>query len=297
MSSNNDSARAGLATWYTGRALRLRRSRRWLRGAEASIAIGVFIIGGMMLAAVFAGALAPADPLHQDLANPLAPPGADGHLLGTDPLGRDVLSRLLYAARTDLFVAIGAVLLPFVIGVTIGTIAGYRGGIVDSVVVGVVNVVFAFPVLVLMLALVFILGPGIPTMIAAVTVVSWVAYARLARDLVRRERSMEYVLAARVSGLPTWRILSRHVLRNIIAQPVTFAMSDAVAIILFITALGFLGLGVPPPAPDWGTMIAEAQPYFTSHWWLAVFPGLAICAAGLGLSLIADGLSQKWNAQ
>ena len=176
---------------------------------------------------------------------------------------------------------IGAVARPLTIGVTIGTIAGYRGGIVDRVVVGVVDVIFAFPVLVLLIALVFILGPGIPSIIVAVTLVSWVSYARLARDLVRRERTAEYVLAARVSGLPTWRILANHILRNVIAQPVTYAMSDAVGIILFITALGFLGLGVPPPAPDWGTMIA----------------GLAICAAGLGLSLIADGLSQKWNAR
>lgn len=293
MTISSSLSRTGVASWYERRS----RRRRSPRGADASLAIGLAIIGVMMLAALLAGVLSPADPVRQDIPNALAPPGTDGHLLGTDALGRDVLTRLLYAARTDLFVALGAVLLPLVIGVAVGTIAGYLGGIVDRVVTGVVNVVFAFPVLVLLIALVFILGPGIPTIIVAVTLVSWVSYARLARDLVRRERSMEYVLAAKVSGLPTRRILGRHILRNIIAQPVTFAMSDAVAIILFITALGFLGLGVPPPAPDWGTMIADAQPYFTTHWWLAVFPGLAICAAGLGLSLIADGLSQKWNAQ
>ncbi|WP_053204104.1 ABC transporter permease [Jiangella muralis] len=293
MSISSSLSRTGVAAWYERRS----RRRRSSRGADASLAIGVAIIGIMMLAALLAGVLSPADPIRQDIPNALAPPGTDGHPLGTDALGRDVLTRMLYAARTDLFVAVGAVLLPLAIGVAVGTIAGYRGGIVDRVVTGVVNVVFAFPVMVLLIALVFILGPGIPTIIVAVTLVSWVSYARLARDLVRRERSMDYVLAAKVSGLPTRRILGRHILRNIIAQPVTFAMSDAVAIILFITALGFLGLGVPPPAPDWGTMIADAQPYFTTHWWLAVFPGLAICAAGLGLSLIADGLSQKWNAQ
>jgi peptide/nickel transport system permease protein len=293
VSISSSLSRTGVTAWQERRS----RRRRSPRGADASLAIGVAIVGVMMLAALLAGVLSPADPIRQDIPNALVPPGTDGHLLGTDALGRDVLTRMLYAARTDLFVAVGAVLLPLVIGVAVGTVAGYRGGIVDRIVTGVINVVFAFPVMVLLIALVFILGPGIPTIIAAVTLVSWVSYARLARDLVRRERSMDYVLAAKVSGLPTWRILGRHILRNIIAQPVTFAMSDAVAIILFITALGFLGLGVPPPAPDWGTMIADAQPYFTTHWWLAVFPGLAICVAGLGLSLIADGLSQKWNAQ
>lgn len=297
MSRGTEAASSGVVTAYAGRTGRLVRLRRLPRRAGASIVIGVIIVAGMMLAGLFADLLAPTDPLRQDITNALAPPGTDGHPLGTDALGRDVLSRLLYAARTDLFVAVGAVCFPLVIGVAIGTIAGYRGGLVDRLVVGVVDVVFAFPVLVLMIALVFVLGPGTLTIIVAVTVVGWVSYARLARNAVRRERSMEYVLAARVSGLPTWRILARHILRNIIAQPVTFAMSDAVAIILFITALGFLGLGVPPPAPDWGTMIADSQPYFTSHWWLAVFPGLAICLAGLGLSLIADGLSKKWDAQ
>jgi peptide/nickel transport system permease protein len=268
-----------------------------IRNANATLMLGVAIVGTMMVAGLLAGVLAPEDPLRQDIPNMLAPPGTPGHLLGTDALGRDVLSRLLYAARIDLFIAVGGVLIPLIIGVTIGTVAGYVGGMVDKVVSGVVNVVFAFPVLVLLIALVFILGPGVGTILVAVTLVSWVSYARLSRDLVRRERTMEYVQAARVSGLPTWRILTLHILRNTVSQPVTYAMSDAVAIVLFITTLGFLGLGVPPPTPDWGTMIAEAQPYFTTHPWLGIFPGLAICIAGLGLSLIADGLAQKWNAQ
>jgi peptide/nickel transport system permease protein len=261
-----------------------------------SLTVGVLIVGALLLVAILADFLAPVDPSRQDVANALTPPG-EGHLLGTDPLGRDVFSRLLHAARTDLFVALGAVISPFVIGIAVGTVAGYVGGVLDRLVVGIANVVFAFPLLVLLIALVFVLGPGIGTIIIAVSVVSWVAYARLARDLVRRERSQEYVLAAQVSGIPTWRILAMHVMPNIISQPVIYAMSDAVAIILFITALGFLGLGVPPPAPDWGTMIADAQPYLESQWWLAVAPGVAIVVAGLGLSLIADGLSQKWDAQ
>lgn len=266
-------------------------------GANASLAIGCAIIGLLMLVAALAGVLAPADPVEQDVANALAPPGSDGHLLGTDNLGRDVLSRLLHGARTDVFVACGAVICPFLIGLLIGTVSGYRGGWADSALVMVTDVVFAFPVLVLLIALVFVLGPGVTTIIVAVTLVDWVVYARLSRSSVRRERAQEYVLAARTGGLPTRRIMFRHILPNIVSQPIVYAMSDAVLIILFITTLGFLGLGVPPPAPDWGTMIADAQPYVATDWWLAVIPGLAIVITGLGLSLIADGLAEKLDAR
>jgi len=272
-----------------------RRARRL--GGDASLVIGVAIVGALILLVSLAPVLAPANPNTQDIAQILAPPGTPGHLLGTDALGRDVLSRVLYGGRIDLFVALGALILPFAIGVLVGTVAGYRGGALDGVLVGVVDVVFAFPILVLLIALVFVLGPGITTIVVAVTAVDWVAYARLTRTLARRERAMEYVLAARVGGVPHWRIVARHVLPNIISQPVVYAMSDAVGIILFITTLGFLGLGVQPPATDWGTMIADAQNYLDSNWWLAVIPGVAICLAGLGLSLIADGLAQRLDAR
>jgi peptide/nickel transport system permease protein len=279
--------RAAVGARSVGRAIRSRV------GLNASLALGLVIIGTLMLAAILAGVLAPADPLKQELDNTLAAPGSPGHLLGTDALGRDVLSRLLHGGRTDLFVAFGAVVCPFVFGTVIGVLAGYHEGWFDSLVVGVVDVVIAFPALVLLLALVFALGPGIATIVIAVTLVDWVVYARLARGAVRRERTLDYILAARVGGLSTGRILCRHLLPNVIAQSIVYAMSDAVLIILFITTLGFLGLGVVPPAPDWGTMIAEAQPYFRSEWWLAVIPGLAIIVTGLGLSLIADGLAQR----
>ena len=266
-------------------------------GANAALISGLVIVGSLMLIAILAGVLSPDDPVKQEIDNTLAAPFSSGHLLGTDQLGRDVLSRLLYGARTDIFVALGAVVLPFLIGTFLGIWAGYKGGWFDSVVIGVIDVIIAFPSLVLLIALVFVLGPGISTIVISVTVVDWVVYARLARTSSRRERAMEYVLAARVGGIPTWRVLFRHVLPNIIAQSVVYSMSDAVGIILFITALGFLGLGVPPPAPDWGAMISEAQPYFNTQWWLAVIPGLAIVITGLGLSLIADGLAQKLDAR
>lgn len=266
-------------------------------GANASLVSGLVILGLLMLVAIFAGVLSPYDPVQQDIGDALAAPGSPGHLLGTDQLGRDVLSRLLYGARTDILVALGALVCPFLIGTFAGIWAGYKGGWFDSLVVGVIDVIIAFPILVLLLALVFVLGPGISTIVIAVTVVDWVVYARLARTSARRERAMEYVMAARIGGIPTWRILARHVLPNIIAQSVVYAMSDAVIIILFVTTLGFLGLGVPPPTPDWGTMIADAQPYLNEQWWLAVIPGVTIIVTGLGLSLIADGLAQRLDAR
>ena len=289
MSIGADVAPASLAVRLGGRARRLT--------GDASLALGTAIVGTLIVLVSLAPVIAPADPNKQDILNTLAPPGTAGHLLGTDALGRDVLSRLLYGGRIDLFVALGALVLPFTIGVLVGTVAGYRGGMLDGVLVGVIDVVFAFPILILLVALVFVLGPGITTIVVAITVVDWVAYARLARTLARRERTMEYVLAAQVGGVPHWRIVARHLLPNVIAQPVVYAMSDAVGIILFITTLGFLGLGVQPPGTDWGTMIADAQDYFDTNWWLAVLPGIAICIAGLGLSMIADGLAQRLDAR
>lgn len=266
-------------------------------GANASLALGCAIFGVMLLVAALAGVIAPFDPDTQDVAHALAAPGTEGHLLGTDQLGRDVLSRLIYGARIDIFVAVGSVIFPFAIGLLVGMLAGYRGGWVDSVLVGIIDIVFAFPALVLLISLVFVLGPGIVTIIIAITLTDWVSYAQLSRTSSRREGTQEYVLAARTAGIPTPRILFRHVLPNIVVQPIVLATSDALLIIIAITTLGFLGLGVPPPAPDWGTMISEAQPYLNVQWWLALAPGVAIIVTGLGLSLIGDALAAKLDVR
>lgn len=284
-------SRSPLRTAAIGRAFRGRI------GSNASLILGACIVGALILVGLLAGLLAPYDPVQQDLSNTLAAPGSAGHLLGTDQLGRDTLSRLIFSARNDIFIALGAVALPFLVGTMAGIAVGYRGGWLDSLLLGVVDVIFAFPVLVLLVALVFVLGSGTTSIVVAVLLVDWVVYARLARTTARREAVMEYVLAAQVGGISTWRILTRHIAPNIISQSVVYAMSDAVLIILFITTLGFLGLGIPPPAPDWGTMIAEAQPFIHKQWWLAVIPGAAIVITGLGLSLIADGLAQKLDAR
>jgi peptide/nickel transport system permease protein len=270
---------------------------RGLLSADGSLLAGGTIVGLLILIGLLAPVISPFEPNKQDLLHTLATPGTAGHLLGTDQLGRDTLSRLIYAARNDILIALVAVFVPFVIGTIVGVIAGYRGGWFDSVMVGVVDVVIAFPILVLLITLVFVLGPGVTTIIVAVAVADWVVYARLARTSTRREVAMEYVMAAQVGGIPTWRILLRHITPNLISQSIVYSMSDVVVIILFITTLGYLGLGIPAPTPDWGTMISEAQPYFNTQWWLAVVPGIAIVITGLGLSLIADGLAQKLDSQ
>ncbi len=288
------SAGAGIPTaapTWLGRSGAVARARRTPRQSE--LVIGAALLALILLAALLAGVLAPVDPARQDPAQLLAAPGTPGHPLGTDHLGRDVLSRLLHGARTDLLIGIGAVIAPLVIGTAVGALAGYLGGWVDAVVMRMVDLVFAFPILVLLIALVFVLEPGVVSILVAIAVIDWVAYARLTRAQVLREKDLDYVLAARVGGLTHRRILVRHVLPNVIAQNVVYAVSDVVLIILAVTTLGFLGLGIPPPAADWGQMIADAQPYVGAQWWLAVIPGAAILITGIALSLLGDGLAAR----
>jgi peptide/nickel transport system permease protein len=263
-------------------------ARRWYR--TPSFVAGLAILGTIVLMAIAAPLITGHDPTRQDLGNALASPGG-GHLLGTDELGRDVWSRLVYGARTDLRIAFLAVLFPFTIGTAVGLLAGYFGGRVDTLVNWLVNVVVAFPFYVLIIALVFALGSGERNIYIAITIVGWVSYTRIVRGEVLVAKRRDYVLAARSAGLSTPRILLRHLLPNVITQAIVFAMSDIVLDILAIVTLGYLGLGVQPPTPDWGRMIADGQTYLTTHWELATIPGLAVVLTALGLSLLADGLA------
>jgi peptide/nickel transport system permease protein len=217
---------------------------------------------------------------------------SSSHLLGTDELGRDIWARVVYGGRTDLHIACLAVLFPFVLGTTLGCLAGYFGRWVDFIVMRLVEVVVAFPFYALVIALVFVLGPGTRSIYIAITVVGWVSYARIVRGEVLIAKRQEYVLAARSGGLSRRRIIVRHVLPNVITQAIVFAMSDVVLDILVIVTLGYLGLGVPPPTPDWGQMISDAQAYITTNPMLSVIPGLAVVMTGFGLSLIGDGLAE-----
>ena len=262
--------------------------RRWYR--TPSFVAGVAILALIVLAAAAAPLIASQDPTDQNLQATLQGPSGS-HLLGTDDLGRDVWARLLYGARTDLRVAFLAVLFPFTIGTLIGLVAGYFGRLIDTVTSWLVNIVVAFPFYVLIIALVFALGSGTRNIYIAITIVGWVSYTRIVRGEVLVAKRREYVLAARAAGLSHARILFRHLLPNVITQAIVFAMSDIVLDILAIVTLGYLGLGVQPPTPDWGRMIADGQTYLTTHWELSTIPGIAVVITALGLSLLADGLA------
>jgi peptide/nickel transport system permease protein len=268
-----------------------RRRGRW----NVPLVAGLVLFALIVLCAVCAPLLTSYDPIQQNLTDAFLAPGAKGHLLGTDAFGRDVFSRLLYGARVDLKVGVLAVISPFVIGSLLGLIAGWFGGWVDAVISRIVDMVIAFPFLVLVIALVFAMGPGTTSIYTAITLVGWVAYCRIVRGQVLIAKEQEYAMAARASGLPTWRILLRHLLPNVVLQAFVFSMSDIVLTLLAIVTLGFLGLGVPPPTPDWGTMIQEGQQFILDKWYMSTIPGLAVVLTGLALALIADGIVEKAN--
>ena len=265
------------------------RRGRWYR--QPTLMAGLVITGLILFAVIAAPLLTSYNPDTQNFTATLQGPSAH-HLLGTDQLGRDTWSRLLYGGRTDLQIAFIAVLLPFVLGTIIGSVAGYFGGWVDIVIMRLVDIVVAFPFFVLIIALVFVLGPGERSIYIAITLVGWVSYARIIRGQILVAKRQEYVAAAQSGGLSPVRIMARHLLPNVISQAIVYALSiDIVQDILAIVTLSYLGLGVPPPAPDWGTMISDGQNFLTTHWQLTTIPGLAVVVTGLGLSLIADGLA------
>ena len=262
--------------------------RRWYR--TPSFVAGISILMLIVIAAVAAPLITTHDPTQQDLLHTLSGPSWS-HPLGTDDLGRDVWSRLVYGARIDLRVAFIAVFFSFVLGTIIGLVSGYYGGTVDTLAGWLVNVVVAFPFYVLIIALVFALGPGTRNIYIAIILVGWVSYTRIIRGEVLVAKRREYVLAARAAGLSDARVLGRHLLPNVITQAIVFAMSDIVLSILAIVTLGYVGLGVQPPTPDWGRMISDGYPFITNQWELSTIPGIAVVITALGLSLLADGLA------
>ncbi len=261
---------------------------RWYR--TPSFVAGVSILFVLVAMALLAPVLASYDPTKQDLAHVLEGPSLH-HWLGTDHLGRDVWARLLYGARIDLRVGFLAVLFPFCIGTFLGCLAGYYGRWLDTLVMRAVDVVIAFPFYVLIIALVFVLGPGTRSIYIAITIVGWVSYTRIIRGEIQVAKRQEYVLAAQAVGFSDVRVIARHLLPNVITQAIVYAMSDIVISILAIVTLGYLGLGVEPPTPDWGQMIADGQSFLTTNWQLSTVPGIAVVITGLGLSLLGDGLS------
>jgi peptide/nickel transport system permease protein len=251
--------------------------------------------GGAMLlvllgAALLGPVLSPYDATSQDFEQLLEPPSLS-HPFGTDNFGRDVLTRVLAGAAIDLRIGVLAVLFPFVLGSVLGGAAGYHGGWVDTLVMRAVDMITAVPFLVLVIAVVAFLGPGEVNIFLAIGGVGWVTYARLVRGEVLRERSLEYVAAGRALGYRRARILFGHILPNAIPPAVTFLASDVVLIILTTASLGFLGLGVRPPAPEWGMMISEGREFLSSGWWVATTPGFACMYTGLAFILLGDGIA------
>jgi len=231
------------------------------------------------------------NPIKVDVINMLKPPG-ETYWLGADALGRDIFTRILYGARADLMMAFFGVVGPIIVGTIIGMLGGYFGGRIDMVLMRIFEITVSFPYFVLVIAIVAVLGPGLKSYFISLTLVNWVSYARLVRSQALVLRNADFVLAARGMGFSHARTMLFHVLPNAMVPSAVFVMTDAVLTIVLGSSLGFLGLGVQPPTPEWGAMIAEGANYLTSAWWIAFFPGLAICSLALGLSLIADGLAR-----
>lgn len=273
-------------------SLAVHAPRRRLKAGSIEAGIGMAIILGWLLLALGASLVAPYDPNGLDLAAVLAAPG-EPHWFGTDNLGRDVLSRVLHGARIDIWVGFVGVVIPLVIGVGVGLISGYFGGLTDTVLMRLVDVTVAFPFFILVIAIVGVLGPGLANYFVALALVSWVAYARLVRAEVLVVRRLEYVQAARALGFSDAVIVLRHVLPNVLGSITIYAWTDAVMVILAGASLGFLGLGAQPPTAEWGVMIADGQPYIVQAWWICFFPGFAMVTLSLGFILVSDGLARR----
>ena len=274
----------------TIRSRRVRLSLGLRRGPM--LAAGSALLAVFVLTALAAPLIAPYDPVYQDIAARLQAPSA-AHLLGTDNFGRDILSRLIWGTRIDLQIAVVGVIFPFLIGTAVGTVSGFFGGVVDAVFMRLVDVIIAFPFLVLMLAIIAILGPGLSSFYIAMALVGWVSYARLVRAQILVLKTQDFAVAATSLGFGRARIMFRHLLPNALAGSLVFAMSDAVLVLLNGAAISYLGFGVQPPVAEWGVMVAEGQPFITTAWWITLFPGLAIVLLAFAFSLLGDGLADR----
>ncbi len=259
------------------------------------LAVGAAIVGVAVACAVIAPLLAPSDPYAQSLGNRLIPPvwdtgGSWTHPLGTDPLGRDILSRIIYGARISISAGALAVAVSMVLGVLTGLLAGYFRGTVDAVASNLVDVMLAFPFLLLALVAVAALGPGFGNMIVVLGLTGWPVYTRVVRAETLKYREREFILAARALGLGSFRILRAHVLPNLVNTIIVMASLEVARMIILESFLSFLGLGIQPPTPSWGAMLGEGRVYMLTHWWLATLPGAAIFVTTLGINLFGDGL-------
>jgi peptide/nickel transport system permease protein len=261
-----------------------------IRWRQRNLIVGALLIALIVVVALFTPAVAPYGPLDTDYTARLQSPGPR-HLFGTDNLGRDIFSRVLYGASIDLQVGLISVMLPFLIGGVLGCLAGYYGGRIDSLVMRVVDVIQAFPFIILIIAIVAVLGIGLTSVYIAVALVAWVTYARLIRGEILVAKNQEYVEAARSLGASDGRVIGRHVLPNVLTSAVVFATTDVVLYIVLVSSLSYLGLAARPPSPEWGAMITEGRTFMASAWWISLFPGLAVVVTGIAFSIFGDGLA------
>ena len=263
-------------------------------GSNRLLWLGAAIIALSILIAVFGPLVAPYDPIAVELPDRLLPPGPD-HILGTDQLGRDVLSRILHAGRVTISIASAAVLLSAVIGITIGIASGYVGGKVDMVLQRIVDVQLAFPTILLAITLVAVLGTSVPVLIFVFLVAGWVRYVRVIRAQTLVLRETQFIEAARAMGGSTPHILRYYVAPNLLTEMIVLVNLEVARIVLLESGLSYLGLGVQPPLPTWGNMLSDGRLYLTSGWWAATFPGLAIMIVVLGVNLFAEGLRSVYD--
>ncbi len=275
------------------RAWRYTPLGRFLR--EPSAVFGAFVMCVLLITAIGAPLLSPHDPALTNLRLRNMPPpweagGSTQHLLGTDPVGRDILSRIIYGARVSLSISLIVTLLAAAIGILLGLLAGYYGGWLDQVVMRIADLFLAFPFILLAITIIAVLGAGIINLIVVFVVAGWVSYARLVRGQVLSIKQAQYVEAVRVAGARDSRVLMHHILPNVIAPVIVLATLQIGGVVLAESALSFLGLGVNPSTPTWGTMINEGRLYFYNAWWVITFPGLAILIAVLGINMFGDWL-------
>ncbi len=274
-------AQARFGQAYMG-FLRLRRNPLAMIGLTISVVL--------VLMSIFAPALAPYDPIAQNLSERFIPPLSPGHWLGTDDFGRDIWSRILYGSRITLYIVLLVILTAPVAGLIIGTVAGYFGGWTDRVLMRITDIFLAFPKLILALALVAVLGPGMVNAVLAIALTSWPPYARVARAETLTVRSSDYIAAVRLQGAGPIRIIFGHIMPMCLPSVIIRVTLDMAGVILTAAGLGFLGLGVQPPLPEWGLMVSSGRKFLFEQWWVSTMPGLAIFIVSLGFNLLGDGL-------
>ncbi|MBC08508.1 nickel transporter permease [Thalassospira sp.] len=297
MTTQTNTSQTGLKQWLTSDAPQSRWQAKcgrawlaWLKFTENKLAmIGLSIVIGLILVTIFAPLLAPYDPLAADLANRIQPPGAE-HWFGTDQLGRDILSRLIYGAQYTLLIVGLVAITAAPVGLLVGTAAGYFGGWVDATLMRITDIFLAFPKLILALAFVSALGPGIENAILAIAITAWPPYARIARAETITVRKSDFIEAARLQGTSNMGLITGHIMPMCISSLVVRVTLDMAGMILIAAGLGFLGLGAQPPMPEWGAMVSDGRQFLLEQWWVATVPGIAILIVSLGFNLLGDGL-------